>query len=244
MAAVTLTLGTIAAMALTPIAGYLGWKGGEELGKIINNIKGGKNSNDEADENPYKHIEATETPTKEEAITAFNNIKNAWADKFKSEATEENTPVPPVTETPKLEGSIQDTTNESLGQNTQQDINWMDLATQWRNEQWAREDAIRAETQAREDNAWVRSVADMKAAGINPNLVNATPAASGGGITQATGIDTSTITTDMQNNIELIQQLIDNNFTGNQNDKDRLMQSIGNLLQFGGMLALALGRKK
>lgn len=62
---------------------------------------------------------------------------------------------------------------------------------------WDREDAIRKETQEREDTAYQRAVADMRLAGINPNLTGVQPAQSGGGITNAT-TNESSINTQLQ----------------------------------------------
>lgn len=62
---------------------------------------------------------------------------------------------------------------------------------------WDREDAIRKETQEREDTAYQRAVADMRLAGINPNLTGVQPAQSGGGITNAT-TNESNINTQLQ----------------------------------------------
>ena len=62
---------------------------------------------------------------------------------------------------------IQDTTNDNV--ETSIGGNWQDWAKEMQERQWEREDAIRAETQAREDSAWQRAVADMQKAGVNPN---------------------------------------------------------------------------
>ena len=82
------------------------------------------------------------------------------------------------------ETEVKDETDTNTGTNT---IDWIKWAEEDRNLRWEREDAIRAETQAREDSAYQRAVADMRKAGINPNLMNVQPASSGGGITQASG---------------------------------------------------------
>lgn len=103
-------------------------------------------------------------------------------------------------------------------------------------EQWAREDEIRKHVEEREDNAWVRSVRDMLKAGINPNLINASPAASGGGITQSTGIDYTIYEKEFDQNLELIMQEIDQNFQGNQNEKDRIKELIKSLITGGALL--------
>lgn len=86
---------------------------------------------------------------------------------------------------------IQDTTASNLS-NGVKTTDYLEIAKQLRNEQWAREDAIRKETQEREDNAISRKIADMRRSGVNVNLAySMNGAESGGGITNATGTDTS-----------------------------------------------------
>lgn len=127
--------------------------------------------------------------------------------------------------------------------------NWQDWAKEMQERQWQREDAIRAETQAREDNAWQRAVEDMQKAGVNPNLVNASPATSGGGITSATGIDYSPYSALMGANNEEMQRRfeeklkefeieINNNFKGDENDRDRITEIIRSLITYAAMFAL------
>lgn len=113
-----------------------------------------------------------------------------------------------------------------------------DFILQQQKRQWDREDQIRAETQAREDNAWQRSVEDMRKAGVNPNLVNAGPAASGGGITNATGLDYSPWTAEINKQLALVEQEIENNFKGDENSKDRLTKGLTSLLQLFTLMAL------
>lgn len=137
---------------------------------------------------------------------------------------------------------IQDTTNDNV--ETSIGGNWQDWAKEMQERQWEREDAIRAETQAREDSAWQRSVADMQKAGVNPNLVNAGPAASGGGITSATGIDYTVYEKEIEKEITLLEQFIDNEFKANENQKNRLTDIIGRILSMGGLIGAASARKK
>lgn len=144
-------------------------------------------------------------------------------------------------EEPKQE--VQDTTDQNIevgingtGGATQ---SIFDFIEQQQQKQWEREDLIRAETQQREDTAYQRAVADMQAAGINPNLMNVSPASSGGGITSATGKNYTPWETVMKEQLTLLQQEIENNFKGDENAKDRLMDLIGkiaNLYMLGGIM--------
>lgn len=142
----------------------------------------------------------------------------------------------------KTEPIIQDTTNDNV--ETSIGGNWQDWAKEMQERQWQREDEIRAETQAREDSAWQRAVADMQKAGVNPNLVNASPAASGGGITSATGIDYTVYEKEMEKEIALLEQFIDNEFNASENQKDRLTNLIGKILNIGGLIGAASARRK
>lgn len=129
---------------------------------------------------------------------------------------------------------------------------WIDNVEEWRNEQWAREDAIRKETQEREDSSLQRWAEDARKAGINPNLaIGAQGAPSGGGITNSTGIDTSLIGNAMDGNIETFiqenQAVIDKAlmeleqaFEKGQNNTDRVIEIIGDLLRLGGMVSSAM----
>lgn len=108
---------------------------------------------------------------------------------------------------------------------------------------WEREDQIRKEIQLREDNAWQRSIYDAEKAGINPNLININPASSGGGITQATGIDYSTLAAQMNNSTDELQQMIDNAFKGNENEKDRFMDTFSQVLSVAMQMLFLKGLK-
>lgn len=125
---------------------------------------------------------------------------------------------------------------------------WQDFALQMRDEQWAREDAIRAETQAREDTAFSRAIGDLRRSGVNVNLLgNISPAESGGGITSATGIDSDTITQSMSADLETIlqenQALIDKAileieqaFEKGENTKDRITEIVKSIITIGGLI--------
>ena len=95
---------------------------------------------------------------------------------------------------------------------------------------WEREDAIRKETQEREDTAYQRAVEDMRKAGINPNLVGVSPAGSGGGITQATG--QGMISTEMSGAIQEAIAQINNTVKADENQKDRISDIIKTLAMY------------
>lgn len=97
-------------------------------------------------------------------------------------------------------------------------------------ELWAREDAIRKETQEREDTAYQRAVEDMRKAGINPNLVGVSPAGSGGGITQATG--QNLISTEMSGAIQEAIAQINNTVKTDEKQKDRISDIIRTLAMY------------
>lgn len=113
-----------------------------------------------------------------------------------------------------------------------------ELWKQIREEQWAREDAIRKETQEREDTAYQRAIADMRKAGINPNLIGINPAESGGGITQASMPDMGMVTNQMNIDLKELQQIIDNNFKGDENEKDRLQSTLTSIISMIGMMLI------
>lgn len=97
-------------------------------------------------------------------------------------------------------------------------------------ELWEREDAIRKETQEREDTAYQRAVEDMRKAGINPNLVGINPANSGGGIISATG--QNLISTEMSGIVSQAIAEINNTVKADENQKDRISDIIKTLAMY------------
>ena len=100
--------------------------------------------------------------------------------------------------------------------------------------QWQREDSIRKETQEREDTAYQRAVADMKKAGINPNLMSVQPAASGGGIMTASQMDNaqaSQYSEEMNRLLEEWKTELNNSTTIDENTKNRWAEFGERLLQ-------------
>lgn len=130
---------------------------------------------------------------------------------------------------------VKDQTNQNIGTNM---VTPLEQAIQLRNEEWQREDAIRAETQAREDSTMQRWVADARKAGINPNLaLGASGSPSGGGITSQTGsIDYTMTEAEFNKTYEMLMQEIELNFKGDQAEKDRIANLIKALITGGALL--------
>lgn len=133
--------------------------------------------------------------------------------------------------------SVEDKTNENVEtaiplSSTEE---WLKIIQDAQKAQWERDDAKQAHIEEREDTAYQRAVADMRKAGINPNLMNVTPAESGGGFTAAQGMDFSPVTTQMNNEIKEILDEIDKSFEGGQNEKDRIKDIIKSLGQMAMM---------
>lgn len=152
---------------------------------------------------------------------------------------EEKTPIDTPTNKPTQD--IEDKTDENLGTKT---ISWIEWAEQEQAKRWARDDAIMYATWEREDTAWQRGVEDMRKAGINPNLVGAQPAASGGGITQSSGQNLEGLTSQMYIDADKMQQLIDQNFKGTEAEKERFTELFETILNVAGMIvAFKKGKK-
>lgn len=130
---------------------------------------------------------------------------------------------------PEEQPTIQDTTQNGI-ESAINGTDIMQFMEEQQAKQWEREDAIRAETQAREDTAMQRAVEDARKAGINPNLMNIQPAASGGGITSATGLEYQTYQAEMKEFLTLIEQEIENEFKGDEGKKDRWNQLFSSLI--------------
>lgn len=97
-------------------------------------------------------------------------------------------------------------------------------------ELWAREDAIRKETQEREDNINQRMVEDMRKAGMNPNLISGASAV-GGGISSGTAKNLDRIENAKSRALELLKQEIQNSWAGNQKDLDRITSIINSVIK-------------
>ena len=119
----------------------------------------------------------------------------------------------------------------------------LDWAEKQQNKEWERENEIRKETQEREDSALQRWVADARKAGINPNLFNGQGAASGGGITSATGLNMTQYETVANRLLTEWETMVNQDFERNENKKDRYNNIIKGLLNLAGLGVLA-GKKK
>lgn len=118
-----------------------------------------------------------------------------------------------------------------------------DWITKERDERWAREDAIRKETQAREDNAYERAISSLKRAGVNVNLLGSiSPADSGGGITTASGLNMELYKGELERNLLELEKMIEQSFKGDENEKDRVVEIIGKIITYFGMGTLAKSR--
>lgn len=95
--------------------------------------------------------------------------------------------------------------------NIEQNISYMDWADQKITEQ-----------REREDSAYQRAVADMRKAGINPNLMNVQPAASNAGNTS--GME------GIENMLEELDILLDKETTMEEGTKDRINSIVGTVL--------------
>lgn len=119
----------------------------------------------------------------------------------------------------------------------------IDKYKDYQKELWEREDAIRKETQEREDTAYQRAVEDMRRAGINPNLIGVNPSASGGGITQAT----STLG-NFNNEFNTLKDYavaqINNVIKESEGDKSRITQGIGDIIDLIGTIIIRTALKK
>lgn len=155
----------------------------------------------------------SQTETKEETIPSL------------PEKPEDKDPVPGIQD--KTDENVETSIN-GIGGATQSIFDFMEQQQQ---KLWEREDLIRQETQEREDTAYQRAVKDMQAAGINPNLMNVSPASSGGGITSATGMNYTPYELEVQKQVALLEQELDQAFEGDQNAKDRFKDILADVIQ-------------
>lgn len=131
---------------------------------------------------------------------------------------------------------IVDGTNDNLGTDIVKPMDTSFDPYAWakaiRDEEWAREDQIREETWEREDTAYSRAIEDLRNAGVNINLLgNITPAGSGSGITNQTGsMDYTMTAAEYNKKMEMLMQEIEQNFKGDENEKDRITGIIKSLI--------------
>lgn len=131
----------------------------------------------------------------------------------------DETKTEPITAQPEPITSVQEATPVATAE---------EKAKQEQQELWNREDAIRKETQEREDTAYQRLIKDMQKAGINPNLQFGTPS-TGGGITNATPKNLDRIEKEKDRLLELLKQELENAFKGEQNAYDRAVKVMGQI---------------
>lgn len=219
----------------------LGPKIGEEIGDTINDIKKDVRKNnpkvEEVKPAPGETIETKqeETVKPEEGIIA---------------PTPEQT-IPPADSNNKIfpgipTQEIEDKTSENIESKIENSIDYEKIFA-WQEEQqkklWEREDKIRKEVQDREDNAYQRAVDDMRKAGINPNLINVQPAESGGGITQATGMNMELFKAEISKYLGILETELNNSFKGQENTKDRITDTFTTIMQLFSMYMMFQGKK-
>lgn len=141
----------------------------------------------------------------------------------------------------KSNSQLKDATDENLGTEIIKPIEQpsaLNEAIKLRDEEWARADAIRKETQEREDNAYSRKIQDLRNSGVNVNLMgDMSPAPTGGGITNETGsVNYAMAEKEYQAQIDLLMQEIEQNFQGNQAEKDRIKDIIKSVITAGALL--------
>lgn len=102
--------------------------------------------------------------------------------------------------------------------------------------QWEREDEIRKETQEREDTAYQRAVADMKKAGINPNLIGVSPAESGGGIMQTAQPNYAPAEMELNEYLRELELYLDSELNVEEGQKDRISSILQKILSTVAMM--------
>ena len=249
------TGGTIIGLGAMIAAGIEAYKNGEDIGNAMENAwKDIKTTG----KGLYNYLEnRVNFELKDNGKGIYNYLKNGVnvEPKDNGKGNEQQTP-PTMPKPTNGKGGIigaasaiqskieqQQEITDTTGQNTDIPIgnqfeDYIKAMQDLQRAEWERADQIRAETQQREDTAWQRSVRDMVKAGINPNLVNATPAESGGGIIATGNTTAEGLTTQITETVGLLEQLIEQNFEGNQNAKDRAIKAISSLA----MLMMVLGR--
>lgn len=135
---------------------------------------------------------------------------------------------------PEPEQEIKDMTDENLGTNN---IDWISWAEEQQKKAWEREDKLRAEEYARQDNAYQRAAEDARKAGINLNLMNISPAQSSSTVQNANIPNASAATTEIEEYLKTLEIFIDKELTENEGQKDRLVDLIGSII-----MAIALKR--
>ena len=174
--------------------------------------------------------------------TAWNNFKKNFGD-FRNTLIEGMESVGNwiIGNDYKSNAQLKDATSENLGTEIITPIeqpNALNEAIKLRDEEWARADAIRKETQEREDTAYSRGIQDLRNSGVNVNLLgNVSAAPTGGGITNETGsVNYALAEKEYQAQIDLLMQEIEHNFQGNQAEKDRIKDLVKSILTAGALL--------
>ena len=146
-----------------------------------------------------------------------------------------------------LQGVKEEKINEILYGDKPSEEDLLNQTLKWAEEQqakeWERENEIRKETQEREDSALQRWVEDARKAGINPNIFSGQGAASGGGITSATGLNMTQYETVANRLLTEWETMVNQEFEKEENKKDRINNIMRGLINLAG-LGIFAGKTK
>ena len=108
-----------------------------------------------------------------------------------------------------------------------------------RNEEWKRTEELQKHLEEREDSKMQRWVQDAIKAGINPNLALGFNGAPSEMVQDNTGtVDYTKWQAQYNKDLELLMQMIDQNFQGNENEKDRFNNILSRVLSLGTMATM------
>lgn len=143
--------------------------------------------------------------------------------------------------------TIQDSTSDNVEEtiNNYQGIdNYIQMMREENDRILAKQEEWRKQDQERADNAYQRAIKDMYKSGIDPNqLGNITPAEVGGTVQSPSNVLGTGLQTALTKEVDLLNMLIEKNFKGDENDKDRFTQTLNTVLGIIGAIGMASGKK-